>query len=378
MLGSFFLRVPGSANAQIRKYFVKHPEKKYAKAALALLSSGGYTHLNSGYSVICIDNPVVLMLDAQSMFKQSYRDRAEVRRAIAHSRRALMQQIVKRHRGKLILTFDRNMLYHGIDREIEKLNSPNDSGLGDKICVPFGDIYRRWLLPHSVTKALHIERVYDPSLDYFTIEPKPSYQELSTQIQIIGAFKKSVILIDDLLDSSLRLREIEPHFKSNSVRAKDIVVGVLTAKGERRAKRKGYNVHSAYTLPSISTWYSESHLYPFIGGDAHGSTYGETTWMASVNKMLPYMSDPSNCVGLSDYIAFSKSCIEASLHIFDVIERIYEQSTKRHLSLSHLGDVFITPRAPYYGSGVQICASATPSEMLTNDIQRLEQIAKIV
>ena len=81
------------------------------------------------------------------------------------------------------------------------------------MCVPFGKILRGKVIPNTVTKTLHTDKVFDPELKEDAIEAFPYYSPLSSQIKGIKSFDRPVILVDDLLHRGGRFEALEPMFK---------------------------------------------------------------------------------------------------------------------------------------------------------------------
>ena len=84
------------------------------------------------------------------------------------------------------------------------------------------DVYKRQILrgmvvPNTVTKTLHTEKMFTPTLDDFTIEEYPMYATIPNQIRTIKSFGRPVILVDDLLHKGYRIQALDPIFKENDV-----------------------------------------------------------------------------------------------------------------------------------------------------------------
>ena len=82
--------------------------------------------------------------------------------------------------------------------------------LGPKMCVPFGKILRGNVIPNTVTKTLHTDKVFAPDLRSFTIGAYPGYAPLESQIRTIRSFRRDAILVDDLLHSGSRMQCSRP------------------------------------------------------------------------------------------------------------------------------------------------------------------------
>ncbi|MCK8059921.1 MULTISPECIES: HD domain-containing protein [unclassified Fusibacter] len=348
---------------------------------LKVLRTTGFTENKELRIMMCsLKNPVVIILDAQSMLKDDYRKDKSIRNSMSNTRDKLLYAVVSRHPNQVVLAFDRGMMYDQINQMISHHNVPlDDTGIGASMCVPYGELFKRWRLPHSVTKALHTERVYDQKLRYFDVKPYPYYLSIEEQTAIIKAFNKPVILIDDLLDKGLRLQAIEMYFKNEKVSVDSIIVGIMSRRGRKRIEQKGYRVHAAYNIPNLSAWYTESMLYPFIGGDSLWlSEEFPPGNMPSVNKILPYMVSKNDyCRPKRSYVDFSLKCLNNSHSLLKVIEERYEAMNRRPFTIERLSEVFITPRIPQYGKALSVDVHVLPSQMVESDIIRLEHLLKL-
>ncbi len=323
--------------------------------------------------------PVVIILDAQSAFKDSYRKEPTLRKAIAESRQQLLHALSKERAGIAILAFDRRMLYDKINSIIKNINAPKaDCKWGKYICVPFGDIYRQWLLPDSVTKTLHTERLYDSSLSYYQIVEKPDYHNVYAQIEIIKAFQKPVLLIDDIVHKGLRLSSLEEDFKSLDVSLAAVVAGISTRMGRSRVINKGYSLHSGYFLNQIESWYVESSLYPFIGGDAVEKEQTQDMAIASVNNILPYKLPVGARQHVLSVARFSDVCLRQCLNILLAIEQVYFRRNKRSLTAKNLSEVFLTARVPENYQHLLFNQAALPSQIIAKDLVSIEQLLQLL
>ncbi len=363
-------------------YSIYRPVIRQAnQPVLRYLTAVGYRPIKGqDFLLASIKAPVVLLLDAQSMLKNEYRRDSDIRLAIAKSREKLLRAMVTRHSHSVILTFERSMVYNKINQIVEQqLAEAATEQTGQLMCVPFGDIYKRWLLPNVVTKALHTEREYDRRLRYFEVKNSPHYLPIEQQVAIVKAFRRSVLLIDDLVDKGLRLHALEPYFRDLAVPIRAVVVAILSGQGKTRAEKQGYRIIGGYYVPNMRAWYSESQLYPFIGGDAYNSGDDHPQdILPSVNKVLPYMYFSSDGINRRAAAHFSKTCLEQAMKVVATIERQYQHKKHRRLSIARLNEVFVMPRVPYYGEKMQLNPQSLPTDIIKNDFVRLEQIIALI
>lgn len=98
--------------------------------------------------------------------------------------------------------------------------------LGPYMCVPYGKILADEVVPNTVTKTLHADKVYAANMENFSILEAPGYSSLSGQIRTIKSFRRPVILVDDLLHWGHRIHALDHIFKEEQVEIRSIVVGL--------------------------------------------------------------------------------------------------------------------------------------------------------
>lgn len=353
-----------------------------ASDVLEALRSMGFIEIPSlRLLLVSLKAPIVLMLDAQTMLKEDYRQVEILRSTIREMRLKLLQTLVKCYPRQVILPFDRGMLYDRLIHLVSEANSRKlDNGYGPFLVVPYGDLFKRWTLPNSITKALHTERVYDGSLSYFTVEASPFHLPLAEQIKLLKSYHQPLILIDDLLDKGLRLQAIEHDLQQVGIEIESIVVGIMSGLGKRRLEQKGYKVIGGYEVSNLQGWYTESMLYPFVGGDAHGEVQKVSHGVLEVvNRILPYFTAPeAKGMPAEAYLNLSLQCLKNASQLMGVLENHYHERHHRPLTIQRLSEVFITPRMPHYGDAFEMKEEAVPSTQLQNDIIRVEQLLRLI
>ena len=99
------------------------------------------------------------------------------------------------------------------------------------MCVPFGKILRGKVVPNTVTKTIHTDKVYEPDLDSYRIEAFPYYSPLRSQVRTIKSFGRPVILVDDLLHKGGRFDALEPYLREEGVEVKKVLLGMISGYG---------------------------------------------------------------------------------------------------------------------------------------------------
>lgn len=366
------------------QYAVVKCQTKLNEDLVGVLVRSGFVKRNCTYSsnhIYSVDMsfPVIINLDGTTRMKAAFRQDQVIRDTIKLMRSNLQQAVVNLYPGQLLLSFDRSMIYNHMIRLITTCNGVsmkvNESN-GSAMCVPYGDVFKRWLLPNTVTKALHTERYYSEALDLYEVDAYPGYLSLEDQTRIIKAYNMPVMLVDDLLDKGKRFRALEPYFECENVQ--QVIVGILTGRGKDLYEGRGYHLETAYYLPRIRVWFNEADLYPYLGGDSlkrEGRPIKDVLY--SANLMLPF-SYPKYIKGVKKSAIYDLSlvCLENAKTILHEIEKKYLELYKRNLTISDLREVMITPRVPDAGDYIRYDRNQKPSLFLENAIEQLKKMEK--
>lgn len=334
-------------------------------------------------SVLAVNmtNPCSLYLDVQTIIKEPFRSNENVKAVISKTRTRLQEALTNLYPGHLIISFDRDIVEETLVKKICRENEVppvplNPRRLGPSMCVPFGNILNRAIVPNTVTKTLHTEKMFVPDMNRFTIGPFPYYLDLIKQIRMIHSFNRPVILVDDLLNKGYRIKALDPILKSENIHVKKIIVGMLSGRGKELMEIQNREVDSAYFIPKLRLWFNEALLYPFIGGDTlWRGVFPKKNLIPSVNLILPYTS-PSFIKGVTTESIYNLSlvCIENALDILKVLEMTYQKINERKLTLSLLGEVFLYPRCPDQGKNVSYDFTVNPSTHLEKDLELLKRL----
>lgn len=332
-----------------------------------------------------MSSPCTLNLDARTVLKEPLRSNQNVIDVINRSRRRLQKALTQLYPGQLVLSFDRTMLYENLIKKIADDNGvpsvpTHPRSLGDAMCVPFGAVFKRWILPNTVTKSLHTERFFSPDVKGYEIQAYPYYLDIQNQVKRIKSFNRPVILVDDLLNKGYRIKAIQPLMKEEGVNVKKVIVGIMSGRGKALMENQNIAVDSAYFIPRLKVWFNESLMYPFLGGD--------TLWrgviptrniIPSINQILPYTS-PSYISGSSMKAIYNLSevCLENAMEILKVLEEEFQYLHENSLTLAHLGEVLISPRFPDRGEKISYDMLQKSSDYLCNDLEQLRRLKHFV
>ncbi len=334
--------------------------------------------------------PVTFFSDIETTVKAPFNRLEKVLSAIGEAHNRIQWDLAKLYPGNLILTFDAGVMNRRIIDMITRENKvPNTplpvKKLGESMCVPFGKILRGMAVPNTVTKSLHTEKRFEPGIDGFQITEFPYYSPLVTQVRAIKSFRRPVLLVDDLLHKGYRMKGLDPILKQEGVEVSKIIVGILSGRGKDLMTLQGRQVDSVYFIPNLRSWFVESSMYPFLGGDGihreGNSRNGAANagLIPSINLILPYVA-PGFMSGVpkSALYDFSLTCLENTKNILTVLEEEYQRVYERNLTLNRLSEAVFSPRYPDKGLYMSYDLNLPPSVYVANDIELLKRLENMI
>lgn len=329
--------------------------------------------------------PITLIQDMETVIKAPFNSNQKILNVMEEAHKRLQLAITKLYPGSLVLSFNSEVMNYQLVNKITMANNVSCEPaavkcLGRYMCVPFGKILRGMAVPNTVTKALHTEKIFKPEIDGFKIKEFPNYSPLNHQIRTIKSFNRPVLLVDDLLHKGYRLRELDPIFKEEGVDISKIIVGILSGRGKDLISIQNREVESVYFIPNLRSWFAESSMYPFIGGDSiKRDENHNTTLIPSINLILPYVA-PNFLLNTPKeaFYNFSMVALENTRDILTALEEEYQLTFERNLTLNRLSEAIISPRIPDKGVHMSYDLNLSPSRYIANDIEKLIRIKKII
>ena len=325
--------------------------------------------------------PLVLLEDTLQCIKEPFASDEAVRAAVESTRPALRRSICAMFPGSLLLCFDMDAINDGLIEKVRALNGvsnvpPTEKTLGRAMCVPYGKILAETIVPNTVTKALHADKVFHANESGFDIDESPGYSPLTNQVKTIKSFRRPVLLIDDLLHNGYRLEKLDPLFREQGVEIERIIVGILSGRGLDLMREQKRNVDCEYFIPNMLYWFTESLLYPFIGGDSVAGGIVERDYPPSINLILPYQYPKYLHGALPPAVRqYSRVALSNTLTILSVLEERYLKLQGTGLTLRRLGEALVRPRLPDKGAHMQYDLNVVASAYLKDDIRQMRRIS---
>lgn len=342
-----------------------------------------FIYNNSPIFMVNMNNPITLNLDLENMLKPPYSTNLKVLETIRDTRIRLKEALVNLYPGELLLTYNRDMTYSKLIQKICDTNGvsiiqSSRRILGPNMCVPFGSILNSSIVPNTVTKTMHTEKVFKSNIIDFNIEAYPHYLNLAEQAKILKSFNRPVILVDDLLHKGYRINVIEPILKSMGIEIKKVILGILSGRGSEIGKEKNLPLDYAYFIPNLKLWFNESSQYPFIGGDMVDKTILQSSSIPSINMILPYVAPKFIKNTKNDAIYnLSEICLKNSFMIFKSIEEVYQSINQKSLNIKGLDEIIVSPRHPDTRN-INSTRNIKPSACIDMDLEYLMRLENII
>ena len=322
--------------------------------------------------------PTVLIQNLETTIQDPLNRNPRVLSAVVRSHRRLQTALARLYPGSVVLTLSADVIHQ---RLLEKITAYNNVPsvptsprvLGENMCVPYGKLLRGKMVPNTVTKTIHTDKVFSPDLSESVMEPFPYYAPIPSQIRTIKSFDRPVILVDDLMHPGFRFKALDPIFRREGVPIRMVLVGVLSGYGKDLMNAWERPVDSVYYLPTLRQWFVESTLFPFIGGNTVRRPSPPVPGMLpGINHILPYAtpSYQQEC-GREAVFQLSRACLESSLDVIRTLEQEYRILYGRNLTLSRLAEAVILPLCPDKGTCLHYDPNLSASVYLENDLEQL-------
>ncbi len=329
--------------------------------------------------------PICLTLNLESFIKEPLNESNKVHEAIVNARKRLQKSMTQLYPGSLVLSIDNDMINQILINKICSMNNvPNELMtpriLGENMIVPFGNILKGMIVPNTVTKSLHTEKVYSSDALRFKIKEYPFYSPIENQVRTIQSFERPVILVDDLLHKGYRIKEVDPILKRHNINVKKIIVGIMSGRGKDLMQIQGRDADCAYYIPNLRLWFNENLMYPFLGGDGIWlENENITNLIPSINLILPFYS-PMFIRGASKEAIYnlSMSCLENAKHVLLALETEFKEIFERNLTVKRLGEVLLSPRLPYLGDNIYYDLNKEASDFMDVSIESLLKLERII
>ncbi|MCR5034048.1 MAG: hypothetical protein K6B42_01345 [Clostridia bacterium] len=374
-------------------YAIYHepPNSKKDKKLIDVLLRQGFKEIMidgapSGCYGVDMRSPVTLIQNMSTVLKSPLNKNPRVEKVLRKAHTRLQQSLTEMFPDTLVLSYNSLVMHNKLVQMITEENGvPSEEGekrvLGPYMCVPFGKILNHMAVPNTVTKTLHLEKSFSPDLSSFRIKEYPNYAGIEDQVRTIRSFRRSAILVDDILHKGYRMQRLDPVLTENGVHVHKLLVGILSGNGKDLMAVQKRSVDSVYFLPNLKAWFVESSLYPFIGGDGverHTGTIDDD--FTAINLILPYVLPKflSNQCSKAAIYNFSMVCLENARDILKTLEEEYQKEYQRKLTLQRLPEVVNAPKLTDVGQCLDFDRALAASTYVEDDIERLQRLKGLI
>ena len=358
----------------------------YAEAVLIRQGFSQISCFRDSQFLYAVDmrHPIACIHNLETTIKAPFSDSESVLSTIKRAQRRLQTALTALYPGQLVLSLPAGIIH---DRLVAKITAANGVPseptrprvLGPYLCLPFGKLLRGHVLPNTVTKTLHTDKVYDPEIQKSSIEAFSNYPPLESQLRTIKSFNRPVILVDDLIHSGDRMLRLDPLFRQEGIEVKQVLVGLLSGMGRDLMAIQDRPCDCVYEIPNLQSWFVESTLHPFIGGDSVRRDRPLVfSLQPSINMILPYMTPRhlSRCPDKAVF-DFSACCLENARDILLSVEEEYRIIYEHNLTLSHLSEAVKLPLCPDKGDCMAYDPNLAATVYLENDLEMLMRLRRI-
>ena len=322
--------------------------------------------------------PTVLIQNLSTAIQEPLNRNPRVLAAIRRGHERVQLALAGLFPGSLVLTLSSDVIHHRLLKKITDYNNvpaepTNPRVLGKSMCVPFGKMLRSRIVPNTVTKTLHTDKVYTPDLTESTLEAFPYYAPIPSQVRTLKSFNRPVILVDDLMHPGFRFKALGPILQEEKVPIQVVLVGVLSGYGMDLMRTMDQPVDTVYFLPRLRHWFVESTMYPFIGGNTVRRPNSPVPGLLpGINHILPYAAPTyqDEC-SREAVVQLSRTCLECALDLMLALEQEYRILYGRNLTLSRLPEAVILPLCPDKGTCLHYDPNLSASVYLKNDLEQL-------
>ncbi len=361
-------------------YAICRPRGGMTPALEELLTRQGFTRREGGEALLEVDMraPAVLIRNLETAIQEPLARDERVLSAVARGHERLQHALTGLYPGSLVLTLSSDVIHRRLLERITAFNRVPDTPvtprrLGECMCVPFGKMLRGRIIPNTVTKTIHTDKVFEPDLRSSSIEAFPYYPSIPCQIRTIKSFDRPVILVDDVMHPGTRIRTLDPLLRREGVDIRMVLVGLLSGHGRDLMREWDRPVDGAYFVPTLRQWFVESTLYPFVGGNTVRRAAAPVPGLLpGVNHILPYAA-PAFQSECPEWAVFnlSRCCLESARDLMLALEQAYREQFGRNLTLRRLSEAVILPLCPDKGACLRYDPNLAASVYLENDLEQL-------
>lgn len=299
-------------------------------------------------NIVDLRKPVLFINNIDDVLKAPYNNHPLLKKRFRKNRESTLRILSKINKESVIISLDYKDIVFNIIEKITQIN--NESPKNQFLCILFGNILGRYIVPNTITKALHAERVVNSTGKLIGFTHSKHYYSIPIQLKTIKAFGKKPILSDIIVHSARRILNIKKSGMEIGINIDRVVSGVISGLAKEIMEANDIRSESIFYIPRLHSWYEEHNFYPYAGGDSILEYIDiEEPFNRAMIYILPFCPyEQQYNATLNDRIVFSQNCLENAYGLFKDIEEIYLENKKKNLILQNIQEILENPRLPVY------------------------------
>ncbi len=323
--------------------------------------------------IIDLRKPLIFINNLEDVLKVPFSQHRKIRTRIRKNREAILKILSKINKESAIISLSYKDIVFNIMERISLLNGQNPQD--QFLCILFGNILGKYIVPGTISKALHAERVVSSEGKLIGFTHSKHYYSIPIQLKTIKAFGKRTILSDILVHSARRILNIQKAAMNVGVKIERVVSGIVSGLAKEIMDANNIASESVFYIPRLHSWYEEHMIYPFAGGD---SIIDYMELQEPLNRSMLYILpfcpfEQQHNISVNDRIVFSQYALENAYNLFRDIEEIYLEYKKKNLILENIQEVLENPKIPVYNPLHTPNNQEMLSDLLLKDIDTLKR-----
>ncbi len=328
-------------------------------------------------NLIDLRKPVIFINNLEDVLKSPYSTYKTIKNRIRKNRENLLRILSRMNRENAIISLDHRDIVFNIMKKISDLNLQDPQN--PYLCILYGNILGKYIIPGTISKALHAERAVNSEGKLIGFTHSKHYYSIPVQLKTIRAFGKRTILSDIIVHSARRILNIHKSAREVGVEIKKVVSGIVSGLAKEIMDANSIPSESVFHIPRLHSWYEEHMMYPFAGGDSIIDYMDlEEPLNRSMLYLLPFCPyEMQKNVSINNRIVFSQCALENAWALFKDIEEIYLDTKKKNLILQNVQEVLENPRIPVYNPLYIPGKQEMLSKLIEKDIDTLKRFYTI-
>lgn len=321
--------------------------------------------------------PVLFINDLEDVLKAPFNSHPAIKSRLKKNRESNLNILSKINRESVIISLNYKDIVFNLMEKISLINRQEKNC--PYLCILFGNILGKYIVPDTITKALHAERVVNKQGKLVGFTHSKYYYSIPIQLKTIKAFGRKTIMTDIVVHSARRILNIKKAAGEVGVEIKKVVSGLISGLAKEIMDANNIESDSLFYVPRLHSWYEEHNFYPYIGGDSILDYIDiDEPFNRAMSYVLPFCPyEQQYNTSLNDRLVFSQNSLLNAHSLFSDIENIYLETKKKNLILNNMQEIVESPRLPVYNPLFLPDREEMVTELILKDIETLKRFYPI-